>query len=73
MNASPFKEPVIIHGSDCSCYTGKIEAYLHHADPRAVQILEREPYPSTPPPAPALPLRRGSHNGPPLDSWWRRA
>jgi len=68
MNASPFKEPVIIHGSDCSCYTGKIEAYLHHADLRAVQILEREPYPSTP-----LPLRRGSHNGPPLDSWWRRA
>ncbi len=41
------------------------------ADPRAVQILEREPHASTPPPAPTLPLRAGSRNGRPLDSWWR--
>ena len=42
------------------------------ADASAVAILEREPYPSTPPPAPTLPLRAGSRNGRPLDSWWRR-
>ena len=28
MNPSPYKAPFVVHGSDCSYYTGKIEAYL---------------------------------------------